>query len=125
MRIRMFLLGIALLMAPQAARADYIDVITTRLGDCSLEKYLKLVEEFRGVMSEQKYAYTVEIAVPVVADPLDVVHWLGRSPNFATFGEEYTRWLAAIAKGGTPEAKLNDKLNKCGENVSRSGHLTQ
>lgn len=122
MSIRAAILAIVMLLAPQAALADYLDVITTRLGDCTLEKYLGLVEEFRGVMKQQGYKYTVEIAEPLVNDPLDVIYWIGRAPDFATFGAEYTRWESQIVKGGTPEAKINDKLNACGENVTRSGH---
>ena len=106
-------------------RADYLDVITTRLGDCSQEKYLELVDEFRGVMKSQKYSYMVEIAIPLINDQMDVVFWIGRTADFATFGQEYSRWEKAVATGGTPEAKMNDKLNSCGENLTRSGHTTQ
>ena len=43
----MAMLAVAMLLPPQVARADYLDVITTRLGDCSLENF-EIVEEFRG-----------------------------------------------------------------------------
>lgn len=125
MRIRMTLLAVAMLLAPAVARADYLDVITTRLGDCSLDKYMSIVAEFRLVMAEQKYPYTVEIAVPFINNEMDTVYWIGRSPNLAAFAEGYTRWESQIAKSGTPEAKVSDRLNTCGESVSRSGHLTR
>ena len=40
MRSRFAMLGVVIFLAPQVARADYLDVISTRLGDCSLEKYM-------------------------------------------------------------------------------------
>jgi hypothetical protein len=125
MRNRIAMLGVAMLLAPQVARADYLDVITTRLGDCSLEKYLTLVDEFRGVMKQQKYPYTVEIAVPLINNDLDAVYWIGRTADLASFATGVTRWEGEIAKKGTPEAKVNEKLDACGENVSRSGQVTR
>jgi hypothetical protein len=121
----MVLLALAMQLAPQVARADYLDVITTRLGDCTLEKYMSIVEEFRAVMVQQKYPYKVEIAVPLINNEMDVVYWVGRSPDLAAFGEGYTRWAREIGKSGTPEARVNEKLNTCGANVSRSGSLTR
>jgi len=115
-----------MLLTPLAAHADYLDVITSKLtAGCSLDQYLTVVEEFRGVMKSQKYKYTVEIAAPFIGSDLSVVYWVGRTPNFASFGEGSSRWEAAVAKPGTPEAKINDKLNACSESVSRSGSLTR
>jgi hypothetical protein len=126
MAIRAILLSIAILLVSGVSHADYLDVITTRLTpDCPLEKYMDVVEEFRGVITQQGYKYRVEIAVPFTNDELDVVYWLGREPDFATLGAENDRWEAAIAKGGTPEAGMSEKLNACGVNVSRSGHRTR
>ena len=111
---------------PQSAQADYVDVITNKMtGECTLEKYLAAVEEFRGVMTSEGYAYTVEIMVPVAGPDLSDVYWVGRTKDFATFGAEYTKWLAALENAKSPESKVNQKLNKCSTNVSRSGALTQ
>jgi hypothetical protein len=126
MYFRTTLLAFAMLLTPLVAHADYLDVITNRLKDgCSIDKYLGVVEEFRGVMKSQGYKYTVEIAPPFTGPDLSVVYWVGREPSFATFGQEYDRWDAAIAKPGTPEAKVNEKLNACSTNVSRSGSRTR
>jgi hypothetical protein len=126
MYLRTTLLAFALLLTPLAARADYLDVITNKLKDgCSLDKYLGVVEEFRGVLKAQGYKYTVEIAPPFIGDDLSVVYWVGREPTFATFGEESDRWEAAIAKPATPEAKINEKLDACADNVRRSGSRTR
>ena len=126
MHLRAPLLALALLLTPLAAHADYLDVITNKLRDgCTLDKYLGVVEEFRGVMKSQGYKYTVEIVPPFIGDDLTVIYWVGREPSFATFGEESDRWEAAIAKPGTPEAKINEKLDACTENVSRSGSRTR
>jgi len=115
-----------MLLSPLVAHADYLDVITSKLtAGCSLDKYLAVVEEFRGVMRTQGYKYTVEIAPPFIGPDLSVVYWVGRAPNFASFGAESDRWEAAIAKPGTPEAKISEKLNACSENVSRSGSRTR
>jgi len=115
-----------MLLTPLVAHADYLDVITNKLkAGCSLDQYLAVVEEFRGVMKTQGYKYTVEIESPFISSDLSVIHWVGREPNFATFGQEDDRWQAAIAKPGTPEAKISDKLNACSESVSRSGHRTR
>ena len=125
MHLRTALLAFAL-VTPLAAHADYLDVITNKLKDgCSLDKYLGVVEEFRGVLKAQGYKYTVEIAPPFIGDDLSVVYWVGREPNFATFGEESDRWEAAIVKPATPEAKINEKLDACADSVSRSGSRTR
>ncbi len=126
MKFRTPLLSLVLLLAPQLASADYLDVIVNKLNDgCSMEKYMKNVGEFRGVMKSEGYTYTVEIATPFTNDVLDVIYWIGREPNFGTFGAENDRWIAAVAKGGTPEAKISDKLGECATNVSRSGSQTR
>jgi hypothetical protein len=126
MRLRTTLLAFALVLMPLVAHADYLDVITNKLTDgCSLDKYLGVVEEFRGVMKSQGYKYTVEIAPPFIGSDLSVVYWVGREPSFATFGQESDRWEAAIAKAGTPEAVVSGKLNACSSNVSRSGSRTR
>ena len=126
MHLRTALLVLTTLLAPLVAQADYLDVITSRLKEgCSLEKYLGVVDEFLGVMKSQGYKYTVEIAPPFIGDDLSVVYWVGREPNFATFGQESDKWEAAIAKPGTPEATINQKLDACTENVSRSGSRTR
>ena len=125
MRTRVAILALSLLMAPQVARADYLDVITVRLGNCSLDKYMQIVEDFREVMKQQNYEYSVEIGVPVMNEQLDVVYWIGRAPDFEAFGRGFSRWEREIVKRGTPEAKLDSRLEKCGENVSRTGHFTR
>lgn len=125
MSVRLTLLACATLLAPLAAHADYLDVITTKLKDgCTTDKYMAVVQEFRGVMKAQKYKYTVEIAVPFVSSDLDVIYWIGREPDGATFGQETDRWNAAIAKPDTPEAKVNAKIQACGVNESRAGSDT-
>ena len=126
MNPRILLSAVLLMAAPQAASADYVDVITNKMNpDCTMEKYLAAVEEFRGVMTAQGYTYTVEILVPIEGSDLSSVFWVGRTADFATFGAEYTKWLAALDDSRSPEAKVNAKLNKCATNVSRSGSLTQ
>lgn len=126
MNPRNLLFAFLLIVGPQAAQADYVDVITNKLSaDCTMEKYLANVEEFRGVMTSQGYTYTVEILAPVTSADLSNVFWVGRTKDLATFGAEYTKWLTALEQAGSPEAKVNAKLNKCSTNVSRSGALTQ
>ena len=113
-------------LASQAAHADYVDVITNKMtGECTMEKYLAAVEEFRGVMSSEGYTYTVEIMVPVSGPNLSDVYWVGRTQDFATFGAEYTKWLAALGNAKSPESKVNAKLNECASNLNRSGAMTQ
>jgi len=115
-----------LLIGPQVAQADYVDVITNKLtGDCTMEKYLATVDDFRGVMTAQGYSYTVEVLVPVTGSDLSSVFWVGRTKDLATFGAEYSKWLTALGKSGSPESKANASLNECATNVSRSGALTQ
>jgi hypothetical protein len=118
--------ALLLIVGPQVAKADYVDVITNKLTtSCTMEQYLSTVQEFRGVMTSQGYTYTVEILAPVTSPDLNNVFWVGRTKDLATFGVEYTKWLNALGKAGSPEAKVNAKLNKCATNVSRSGALTQ
>ena len=126
MILRNLVFAFAMLLTPLAARADYLDVIVSKLtAGCSFEKYLGVVEEFRGVMKSQKYKYTVEIAAPFAGSDLSLIYWVGREPTFAIFGQESDRWDAAVAKPGTPEAKSSEKLAACAQNVSRSGSRTR
>jgi hypothetical protein len=126
MRFRTLLLALPLALLAQAAQADYVDVIVNKMNpDCTMETYLGTVEEFRGVMTSQGYTYALEILAPVMGPDLGVVYWVGRTKDFATFGAEYTKWLAALENAGSPEAKVNARLNQCTTNVSRSGSLTQ
>jgi hypothetical protein len=114
------------LFAPAVASADYLDVIATKLKDgCSLADYNNVVEEFRGVMTSEKYSYSVEIAVPFTGPELDVVYWIGRTKDIATFGMENGRWDQALRNAKSPEAKINAKLEKCSINLRRTGSTTQ
>jgi hypothetical protein len=123
--IRTTLLGLAILTAPLAANAQYIDAISNKLiGTCTLDQYLGVIEEFRGVMKSEGYSYTVEIMQPLTGD-LGVIWWVGRTKDLATYGTEYTRWETALGTAGSPEAKVSAKLNACAENVSRQGSLVR
>jgi len=125
MKIRIALSALALLVAPTLAGADYLDVITNRLNDnCSMDQYAKVVDEFRGVMTSQKYSYTVEIVVPLIGDQLDAIFWVGRTKDMATFGSENDRWAKALTDANSPEAKINKKLNNCTTSLSRTGSQT-
>jgi hypothetical protein len=124
--IRATLLAFALAAAPLAASAQYIDAIGNRLNDgCDLDKYLAVVEEFRGVMTSQGYSYTVEIAQPLTGDDLTMIWWVGRTKDLATYGTEYSKWEAALQNPSSPEAKVSAKLTACSTNVSRSGSLVR
>ena len=124
--MKKFLLVLAILVAPVVAHANYLDVITAKFKDgCTVEKYMGLVEEFRSMMKEQGYSYTVEIAIPFSSDELGVMHWIGRSPSLGSFGQETDRFNAAVAKGGTPEAAWMVKSEACTENLRRTGNLVQ
>jgi|GEM_PF-2974461 len=125
MKLWNIILTLSLLAAPTMASADYLDVITNRLNDgCSMEKYGKVVEEFRDVMTSQGYSYKVEIVVPFIGDQLDAIFWVGRTKDFATFGTESDRWAKALMNRKSPEAKINEKLNACTTNMTRTGSRT-
>jgi hypothetical protein len=126
MKPRALILALSLFVVAPSVQADYIDVITNKMtGDCTMEKYLATVEEFRGVMSSEGYTYSVEIMTPMTGPDLSQIFWVGRTKDFATFGSNYTKWLTALEKSNSPESKVNAKLNKCSTNLSRSGALTQ
>jgi len=126
MNPRIALFALLVILGPRAAQADYVDVITNKMtGDCTMEQYLATVDEFRGVMTSEGYAYTVEILAPVTGPDLSNVFWVGRVKDLATFGAEYTKWLKALEQAKSPESRVNAKLNKCATNVSRSGAITQ
>ena len=125
-RSALIALALALFFGPATAQADYVDVIGGKLNEgCSLEKYLKLVDEFRGVMKENNYEYTVEILQPVTSEDLSIIWWIGRSKDFPTFAEGYTQWEKALSDSKSAEAKLNKKIVKCSTNVSRAGMLSR
>jgi hypothetical protein len=125
MKLRNALLTLSLVIAPTMASADYLDVITNRLNDgCSIEKYAKVVDEFRGVMKSEGYSYTVELVVPFIGDQLDAIFFVGRTKDLTTFGAENDRWTKALTNSKSPEAKINEKMNECATNVSRTGSTT-
>jgi hypothetical protein len=123
--IRTALLAIVFLAAPLAANAQYVDAISNKLiGGCTLDQYLVAVGEFRGVMKSEGYGYTVEIMQPLTGE-LGAIWWVGRTADLATYAADYTRWEKALANAGSPEAKVNAKLDACAENVSRQGSLVR
>lgn len=126
MRFLQTALVITALAVPLSASAQYVDVIVSELTDqCTLEQYLPVVEEFRGVMSSQGYGYTVEILQPLTGEDVNVLYWVGRTKDFATFGADYSKWEAALQNAGSPEAAVSEKINKCTRNLSRSGSLVR
>ena len=117
------LVAAAMLAAPFSATADTVDVITVTVNDdCTLEKYLAIVDDFNAYYKDR--SYQTEILVPVHSADQDAVIWVGRSPSHTAFGQAYDHWEAERVKQGSKVSKLNARLEACTTTVSRSSFQT-
>lgn len=125
MKLRnLLLLGVlAVLVAPQHASADNLDVIVSKLKDgCTMEKYLAIVKDFNAYYADK--GYKAEIAVPLHAETQDTFVWVGRSASTTAFGQAYDHWEADLGKKGSAVNKLNARFDECSTNTSRSSYVT-
>ena len=113
------LLIFAIFCIPSISWADHIDVIPATLKEgCSLATYLASVDDFNKNWGE-KYAYQVEVLVPLQGDDMSTLYWLGRSENAATFGAAYDAWNAEVTDPNSTAGKLMARFAECSEKFDR------
>jgi len=115
------LIAAALLLAPVAASADYVDVIEFKLKDgCDFSTYMAIVKDFNAYAKD--LGYEAEIAVKL-HHPDPTTHlWLGRSANAKSFGKAWDTYRAALSDPASTPYKLQQRFGACGENVSRRSY---
>jgi hypothetical protein len=115
------LIAAALLLAPVAASADYVDVIEFKLKDgCEFSTYMAIVKDFNAYAKD--LGYQTEIGVKL-HHPDPTTHlWLGRSANAKTFGKAWDTYRAALSDPASTPYKLQQRFDACGETVSRRSY---
>ena len=116
------LLMIAILLAPVAASAAYLDVIQGKLKDgCTLDKYVAIKNDFNEQWGKS-HGYQAEIASPVQSSDLVSVFWSGRTASAEAFGKAWDIWRTELSDPKSVAAKLNERFEKCVTNQSRNGY---
>ena len=105
------------------AKAEMWDVIEFTLSEkCTVEKYLKIVDDFNEYYKDKDYQ--TEILLPLHTQNQAAIFWVGRSPTTSGFGKAYDHWLAGVEQDGSAVSKLSDRLQDCGTVTSRSSFIT-
>lgn len=113
----------ALLLGPLESGADMLDVIRSSLADdCSLEKYLAIVDDFNAYYKDK--GYQTEIVVPLHSENQGVVIWIGRAASATAFGQAYDHWDAELVKSGSTVSKLSARFGACTVDQSRASYMT-
>lgn len=116
------ILSVVLLVMPLAAFADHGDVIEVQLNEgCSLKQYLEIKDDFNAKWG-RKNGYRAEVFVPVQADTLISLYWVGRSADAAAFGKAWDTWRSDLDKPDSVASKLWARFVACSTNISRRGY---
>ena len=116
------LLALALLVIPCAASADHLDVIQTKLkAGCAPAKWIQIVHDFNEQWGKD-HGYKAEALVPLQAQDLVSVFWVGRSENAAAFGAAWDAWRDALPDAKSTAAKLQARFDACSTNEARSSY---
>ena len=106
--------------------SEYGDVVEMKLNDnCSLDQITSIKDEFNEVLESKGWDYRAEIWQPIERQDITTVYWIGRSPSFPDFAQEFTEYFEEATKGNTAEADLEASMAECRVNLSRSGFLIQ
>jgi hypothetical protein len=118
------MIGAMLLLVASASHAGHLDVISfTMSEDCSLAKYLEIVDDFNTW--GEAHGYQAEIAVPAFHSNLETIYWLGRSANAEVFGKAFEAWETSLGNASSVPAQLNDRFGECSNgNDTRHAYKT-
>ncbi len=121
-RLLFFAISAALCWS-MTAKAEMWDVLEITLSEkCTVEKYLKLVDDFNEYYKDK--GYQAEILLPLHTENQAAIFWIGRTKNSEDFGKAYDHWLAGQAQDGSAVDKLSDRFADCGTTTSRSSFIT-
>lgn len=114
---------LCLLLVPSLSQAEHIDNISfTIKPDCSMEKYLSLVDEFRANPTVQKHGYKVKILSPIASSNMTINWWEGTTKTLDDYLNFVSDMRKKIQTTGSPENKLMAKFNQCITNHARATH---
>lgn len=115
------LIAIAFLSLPFAAATEHMDVIQMELNaDCSVSEFMQIVSDFNEFASD--WGYNAKVAVPLQAENLVTIFWLGTSADAATFGKAWDNWRDAQSDANSDEAKLQARFSACATNTARRSY---
>ena len=116
------MVALILLVMPMVARADYIDVIETKLNEgCSFKTELQIAKDFNETWGV-KYGYKAELLMPIQSPTLTSIFWVGRTKDAATFGKAWDAWRDQVSDPNSVAAKLLVRFQACGINLARRGY---
>ena len=116
------LLMMALLLAPVAASAEYLDVIQGKVKEkCTVEKYVAIKNDFNEQWGKS-HGYQAEIASAVTSNDLATVYWLGHTASAEAFGRAWDTWRTELSNPKSVAGKLNERFEKCVDNTARRGY---
>ena len=115
---------LAMLACPLIAKADYVDVIESKLKEgCTMSKYLDIVKDFNALYGPK--GYTAEILSPVYGSNLDSFIWVGRTKDIESFGKGSNAYSNAAADANTAEGKLSARFRDCSTGIARRSYRTR
>jgi hypothetical protein len=116
------LLVALLLTLPIAVFADHIDVIEVELSEgCNMATYLAIKDDFNEQWAKE-YGYNAEVLVPIQANKLTSIFWVGRSASAEAFGKAWDHWNAALMDDDSVASKLWARFLDCSTNIDRQGY---
>jgi hypothetical protein len=116
-------LVLVLFLFPFVSKAEVLDNISFTINkNCTMEKYISIVDEFRKNPIVQKHGYKVKILSPVSSSNMTVHYWEGTTASVKDFQGFVSEMRPQIATLGSAENKLMAKFNQCITNHSRSVH---
>lgn len=114
---------LCLFVVPSLSHAEHIDnIFFTIKSDCSMEKYLSLVDEFRANPKVQKHGYKVKILSPIASSNMTINWWEGTTKTLDDYLNFVSDMRKKIQMAGSPENKLMGKFNQCITNHTRATH---
>lgn len=117
------LLILVLFLIPNISKAEVLDNISFTIKEnCSMDKYISIVDEFRKNPIVQKHGYKVKILSPVSSSNMTVHYWEGTTASIKDFQGFVSEMRPQLATSGSAENKLMAKFNQCITNHSRSVH---
>ena len=115
------ILVLAILAFAIPAQAEYNDVIQVEIKEtCSVTKYVAIKNDFNTKWGSAN-GYTAQVLVPIQAQDLATVFWVGTTANAEAFGKAWDTWRTQVQTPGTEAAKLWDRFLQCSTNITRTG----
>lgn len=114
---------LVLFLTPNISKAEVLDNISFTIKEnCSMDKYISIVDEFRKNPIVQKHGYKVKILSPVSSSNMTVHYWEGTTASVKDFQGFVSEMRPQIATPGSAENMLMAKFFQCITNHSRSVH---